>query len=170
MFSVFAWRMANRFLERIREIGGVLEAEPLRDFGHAKRRSLQQARRFLHPHRRDVIGKRHACRLPEQLAEVAGVEMHPVRRLRRRKIILAVRLDIMDNLLHGRQLPEIYGLASGCTAASACLLPLGDPAAETGFELFFLDRLNGMSPPRKPRPVPDRLLALERVTVVPRSR
>jgi hypothetical protein len=37
-------------------------------------------------------------------------------------------------------------------------------------ELYWLDRLNMMSPPRKPRPVPDRLLALERVTVVPRSR
>jgi hypothetical protein len=37
-------------------------------------------------------------------------------------------------------------------------------------ELFWLDRLNMMSPPRKSRAVPDRLMALERVTVVPRSR
>lgn len=37
-------------------------------------------------------------------------------------------------------------------------------------ELFWLDRMNMMSPPRKARPVPDRLLALERVTAVPPSR
>jgi hypothetical protein len=37
-------------------------------------------------------------------------------------------------------------------------------------EVYWLDRLNMMAPPRKPRQPPDRLSALERVTAVPPSR